>query len=184
MDNHLDESDFSELWEWMDGEFQPHRAAEIEQLVREDPSWTDAWETAKALESVLDTWSAPEPSDDLPARIIRNVQEAASPLRRATHLVRWLAPAAGVAAAIVLGAALLFPVDRSRFGLSDRPMASATSPGIVAEVLKDISNQDRFIVENLDFFRNYELCGTIVENESLLDPATLEALDRLENKGI
>ncbi len=43
----------------------------------------------------------------------------------------------------------------------------------MARQLKDVPAQDRFIVENLDFFENYK----ILENYE-----SLEAIDRLESQ--
>lgn len=175
----LNESNFADLSAWSDGEVAPERSAEIERLVREDRAWTDALSELKAVDSALEAWTGPACLEGLAERIIGGVRTGQRPGRKAAHLLRWLVPAASAAAAAILLAVILHSPD-----VTPPPRAPAEETVAVREILKDIPNGDKFIVENLEFFQNYELCSVMEENAVLLDEATLDALDDLEAGGI
>ncbi len=95
-------------------------------------------------------------------------------------MARWLVPAA-TAAAVLLVAIMAYKPATQRPKPLEPPYGRQD---VVEKLLGDFPAEDQFIVEFLEFFHNYELCGLMAENEPLLDIATLEALDSLEAKGI
>ena len=175
----LNESNFADLSAWSDGEVTSERSAEIERLVREDRAWADALGDLKAVDSALEAWTGPACPEGLTERIIRGVPASERPGRKAAHLLRWLVPAVSAAAAAILLAVILRSPD-----VTPPPSGPVEETVAVREILKDIPNGDKFIVENLEFFQNYELCSVMEENAVLLDEATLDALDDLEAGGI
>ena len=108
MNGQLNESDFADLSAWMDGEVADERAAGIQRLVEQDPTWRSAWTELKALDSAMEAWSVPEPAADLHERLVRHAQSAAAPEGNVIRLVRWLGPVA-VAAGLLLGVILYLP---------------------------------------------------------------------------
>ena len=148
--------------------------------MRDNPAWTDALGELKALDSALEAWAAPVSPEGITERIVRGVRASEHRKPRTRRLVRWLGPAVGAAAAaIVLAIVLHTPEIRV---LSPPP--PAPEPELVSEILNDIPDGDQFLVENLEFFQNYELCSVMEDNAVLLDEATLDALDDLEAGGI
>jgi len=174
MSERLRQSDFEDLSAYLDGELAAERAALIERLVAEEPAWRRAAEEVQALHRALETWPAPKTPEGLCERIVRGVRLAGRPRPRIIRLARWLVPAAA--------AAILLVVTLTRQG---RPAPKADPGGsIVDSALRSVPAKDRFVVEHLEFFQNYELYSVVAKNETLLDDRTLEALDSLEKQGI
>ena len=180
MKGRLEQSDLADLSAWFDGELSEQRAEQIARLVTTDPAWRQAAEELKALDSALDAWRTPQPADDLSERICTAVRATGGQARKSVRILRWLGPAAGVAAAIVLIVIFLGPQQTPLGEVPTRPTAT---DDVVLQVLADLPPEDRLIVEHLDFIRNYELCNMMEEN-GVLDAATLEALDSIETQGI
>jgi len=174
MSERLRQSDFEDLSAYLDGELPAERAAVVERLVTEDPAWRRAAGEVKALHQALESWAAPSSPEGLAERIIRGVRRTGRPKPKVIRVARWLVPAA--AAAILLVVALTW---------QRRPAPPAPpGEGIVQSALRTLPAEDRFVVENLEFFENYELYSLVAENEALLDTRTLEAIDSLEKQGI
>jgi len=163
----LRQVDFEELSAWCDGELDAERAAAVEARVTADPAWRRAHEQLVALNRALDAWTVEPCEKGLDEQIMARLASARRPRPRVLRLVT-----AGAAAAAA-AAALLAVV------LTHKPRQPSYGRGYqagprVAAVLKDVPRKDLFLVENLDFFEDYE----VVSNYE-----TLEALDRLETTG-
>jgi len=156
----MDQSELEDLSAFLDGELPPQRAAEVEALIRSDPRWAAAQRELNALDAILDAYAAPPAPADLAGRIIRRSRKLGRPKPLVIRLVRWIAPAAAAAAVILIAAVAL------RRG----PTRTQVSP---KDALADVPKADRFVVENLSFFRDYE----VIENLE-----TLKAIERLDDK--
>jgi len=154
----LDQSEREDLSAFLDGELPSQRAAEVEALIRSDPRWAAAQRELKALDAALDGCTVPPAPADLAGRIIRRSRKLGRPRPLVIPLVRWIAPVAAAAAAVILATVLVLPHDGGR------------SPG---GPLADVPKADRFVVENLSFFRDYE----VIENLE-----TLQAIERLDDQ--
>lgn len=162
----LTQSEFEELSAYLDGELDSQAADRAARRIELEPAWAQAFARLRAVDAALDGYSVPAPSGDLAERICANVRQAQATKAR---IVRWLAPLAA-AAAIVL-AVLAYQSLKS--------MSSPSAPSPVAvdpqqpidEALAGLDQPDRFAVENMDFFRDYE----VLENYD-----TLQAIDKLE----
>ena len=185
MSESLPQSDLDELSAWLDGEAEGQRANEIERLVSAAPAWRRAHRELGALNSALDAWAAPPPAADLAERTLRRVRASQTAMGKARRMAYWLVPAGVAAAALLLVVMARGPRDDSAGqGRQAAQVAPEAGAEIVATVLGDVPASDRFLVENLDFFTGYDLCGLMAANEELLDVETLAALDRLDPRGI
>jgi len=150
----------------MDGELGDARASEIRDLIAADPAWREAHNRLAALDDVLGAYEPPAVPDDLAERIIRNLPQG-RPASRWAAVSRWAAPLAAAAAIVV--AAVLLP-RRAKDGQGPGPTVGSGS-ALVDQRLDGVAEQDRFVVENLDFFRDYDV---------LTNLETIEAVERLE----
>ncbi len=163
MADELRQVDFEDLSAWCDGELDAERAAEIKARVAADPVWKHAHEQLLTLNRALDAWTIPPCEQGLDERIVAHVHAAPRPRTLVFRLVT-----AGVAAAILIAVVLTHepgPVSPGR---------GYRASGEIVRVLDSVPRKDWFVVENLDFFEDYE----VVTNYE-----TLEALDRLETGG-
>lgn len=181
MNHELTQGEFEDLSAWLDGELSAEGARKVERLVREDAAWSRAAAELKATDRALDAWTVPAPTADLSERII----ESCSARRRRTIALRWIAAGAAVAALVVAAVALTYVARRGEPTPSDDRIArqddgaptngalqdAPPSPGanVVDARLEGVSPKDRFVVENLDFFRNYDV---------LVNLETIEAVER------
>lgn len=173
MTGQLKQFELEDLSVWFDGELAKKRKDEVDRLVATDPAWKQDYERLILLDELLDSCSIPADRTapmiaaeaDLAERIIRNVRRTV----RSRRLVIRIAAAAGAAAiaAAILMAILL--VERVVVGLPG-PVPGAE---VVAKALDSVPAEDRFVVENLEFFEDYD----VLENYE-----SLEAIDRLESK--
>lgn len=156
----LNEQEFDDLSAFRDGELSPARRAEIETLLAGDPAWQAAGAELANLDALLDRCPAPPPADPaMASRILQKVRAARPGL--ILRLVRYAAPvaaAAGILVGIAVWKNLTLTPEQAQLRQDNR-------------VLNSVKEDDRIIVENLDFFRDYE----VVANYE-----TLEALDQVE----
>ena len=178
------QSDFDDLSAWLDGELPAERAAEVERLVADDPAWRTACDELRTVDAALDAWAPPEPSAGLADRVLRYCHAAG----RRRHLLRvaaWMAPAAAVAAAILIVIAAMgrgprkspvapTPIVEAPIGdesVKDELARSKAFEAIPADQREDVQ---KVLIQHLSFFREYEV---------LEDFETLEAIDRIEEQG-
>lgn len=171
MDSKLTQLDMDQISAYCDGELSAAEAAEVKVRIAQDGSWREAYERLGSLGAMLDAYTAPAPSADLAARIIAasRTQRTQRPL--VTRLARYLVPVAAAAAAAVL--VLTFwhkPI------VNNTRVAGNGAQSVRAAQIDDL------VVQNLDFFRNYGTLESAAHNETVVDNATLEALDRLESR--
>ncbi|KKK54887.1 hypothetical protein LCGC14_3080160, partial [marine sediment metagenome] len=110
------------------------------------------------------------PGAGLADRIIR----AARRRRLTRRVARVLAPLA--AAAAVVAAVYLISLE---------PQAPAPTgvAGVIDRTLQDVPQNDRFLVQNLPMFQNYDEVVSFEQVRALVDEETLSALDELEGEG-
>jgi anti-sigma factor RsiW len=171
MNAKLTERELADLSAWMDGELTGPAADEVTRRLADDPRWQQAHAELQALNALLDSWAAPAPPEGLAQRIIGQAAVWRRTYRSSRW--RWLVPAA--AAAAVLVATIVYRAAG--------PVKQTPAPQVVDRLILDLPDRDQFVVENLEFFQNYQTCGVLADNEALLTPETLEAIDALESKG-
>lgn len=170
--------DWDDLSAYFDNELAPDRAAEIRRLLQTDALWKEAYLELADVQNAMDSVEAPAAPQGLDARIVQHARRAGrvSPL---AWVLRIAAPLAA-AAAIVL-AVLAFwshgnapqPGTPGNTGgmVAKNPPHESETDKIINQALKNIPEQDRFAVENLDFFKDYDV---------LSDFDTLQALDDID----
>jgi anti-sigma factor RsiW len=153
-----------ELSAYVDGELPGPRAAIVAKLVEHNPVWARALAEMRAVDDALDQWCVP----GVPAGLAEQIVLAS---RREVGRLRWWAlrvsASIAAAAAIVLVALVL----RGGGDLTTDPHVTSEHAVANAEIREE---DERLIVENLDFFRDFE----VVDNYE-----TLEAIERLEQTG-
>jgi len=166
MHEKLEQSQYEDLSAFLDGELPEARASEIRDLIASDPAWRDAHERLVALDDALGAYEPPAVPGDLAERIIRSMPQA-RPAGRWATVSRWVAPLAAAAAIVV--AAVLLP--RKAKDAQEAGPTVLSGSALVDERLEGVAERDRFVVENLEFFRDYDV---------LTNLETIEAVERLE----
>ena len=157
------QSELEELSAWMDGELDTPAAERVARLVREDPRWRATFEQFRAVDASLAASPPASPAGDLADRIT-----AAAYRRRVWARAARIAAPAAAAAAIVLAVYLGRP----------RPLSPVEEE--VTQILSDVASEDRFIVQNLTLFEDYEDVERYEQVRDLADADTLAALASLE----
>ncbi len=177
MSGKLEQHEYDALWDYVQGRCEPALAGRIEQLVRSDPRWSRRYARIKALDEALDAYEAPPAPGDLLARIIR---AAHGERRKMRSGARWrtfarVAASVATAAAIILAVMVveINPPSTTKPTARTDQSNIAPTPGSerVDRLLSGVPSQDRFLVENLDFFRNYDV---------LVNFETIREIERLE----
>ncbi len=163
---HLTQDDFDDLSALLDGELSPRRTGEVEALVQADPHWQTAWQELQAVDEALDAYGVPSAPQDLPERIITAAHRLGHTRPVILRIARWAGPVAAAAAAVVIAVALA-----SRTTPPTRTEPIVTNPTPKAGPLDGLNEQDRFVVANLPFFKDFG----VLEN---LD--TLKAIEQLD----
>jgi len=178
-DERLNPAQWEDLSAWLDGQLPPAEAERVERLVADAPAWQRAARQLRAAEAALEAYQAPTPAADLPERILRGVAAAERRRRRWVWAGRVAAPLAA-AAAILLAVLLWYPAQTTTPAEPGSPPALAAGEGPalpgqqkVDQVLQGIRQEDRFVVENLDFFEDYDVVANF---------EVLQAIDRLEGR--
>ncbi|MFP4105851.1 MAG: anti-sigma factor family protein [Phycisphaerae bacterium] len=174
----LSQDEYERLSAWFDGELDEQQAAEVSQLVVDDPTWTAAHEELVAMDAAMDAWEVPSAPAELPERIIRAAEsDPASQPYRILRIASWLVPVA-TAAAIAIAATLAYnnesgdPLRNPDNGTAlnntrENDIETASDDA----ALEKVPEEDRFVVSNLDFFQNMD----VLENLDTI--RELEALD-------
>ena len=174
--NGLGEQDLERLTAWMDGELGEDEAREVTRRVESDRRWRQAYEEFAALYRILDMATPPVPPPGMTERIVRTARR-----RRLWVRAGRVAGAVAVAAAVLV-AVWLGPGQR---GAPVAPADTAAAPGekLIAKALEGVPETDRFLVEHLDVFRNYDRAVAYEEVRSIADDETLTVLAALEGPG-
>ncbi len=160
------QSDLEALVAWMDGELPAAEAERVARLVREDPAWRATHGQFLAVDRAVELAGAVSPGPDLTDRIVRAARRRGA----WSWTLRIAAPAA---AAILLVVVLAWP---------GRPPPSVSPiEAKIAAVLKDVPAGDRFIVQKLSLFENYEVIDRFEQIRDVADLDTLSALVDLES---
>lgn len=195
MDKRLSQSDFEDLSAYLDGELTGQALHCVEGKLAGDAEWQRELRRLQAIDRTMEAYSPPDAPADLAARVISAVAKVPRTVPPAIRFVRWLAPAA--AAAAIIAGLLIYRnstrVEKSSVrtnqtprlineglpegaGLRDEFLAMEHADfmhqSFVAAVEKD-RQEERFIVENLDFFRDYDVLSNI---------ETIEAIEALKNQ--
>ena len=164
MTGQLGQSDLEDLSAYLDGQIEDGQAARIRRLVEQDPLWQAAYRQLLALDEVLAAYAAPAAPDGLGDRVVADVRRRVKRRRRLISFARVAAPIAA-AAAVILIAVLASPEGQQPAPTTEQKVADIQTPP------KVMPKADRFVAENLNFFRDYEV---------LVNYETLEAIERLE----
>ena len=164
MTRQLTQSELEQLTAYLDGELEPAQAAEVEALIASDAAWAQEAEGLASLDSVLDEYVAPAPQADLADRIIAASRRERARTQWTIRLAKYLAPAMAAAAALVLYVTVYHP-------------ATSNPPPDVAAVNQNV---DGLVAEHLDFFKECKSLDAISSTETVVDDATLKAIDKLE----
>lgn len=168
-------SDIENLIAWMDGELSEADAQRIAELVETDPAWREAFEQFNAVDRLTGLIEPAKPRRDLTDQIIHAATRRKSRLIiRVARIAAPLAAAACIIAAIHLGGPDQKPVT------DDKPPVVGIAAK-VASILKDVEAEDRFIVQNLSLFRNYDEVTRYQQVGDLADAETLSALIEIDN---
>jgi len=151
---------FEDLSAYLDDQLPADRAAAIEELIRTDPAWGQAWQRLQALDADLDAYDVPAPPSGLADRIVGAVTRKTRNRKLVFRL--WAPLAAAAAAAAIIVATVAFNTDKAPEP-NDKRIAEE-------KVLPD-DDVTEAIVEHLDFVRDLDV---------LEDFETLEAIERLE----
>lgn len=156
----LTPEDWQDLNAWLDGELDNARNQEIQQKVRNCPTWARAFRELQRVDEIVEEWQAPAPSPSLESRIIYATRRRAGILK----VVRYFVPLAA-AAAVVIVALLSYVAYTFTPGQSREPASLVTQAPDSPRV------DDSFIVENLDFISTYDV---------VINFETLQAIEKIE----
>ncbi|HAU37598.1 MAG TPA: hypothetical protein DCX07_07750 [Phycisphaerales bacterium] len=174
MNGMLEPSDFEDLVAWLDGELPEARARQVERFVRENPAWARAAREQRRLDELLTACEAPPVPDELSARIVARARGVAA---HRTIRLRGMRVAVPLAAAAAVALAVMLWNDRPTPPPSDDGGQVHLAAG---ESLRGLDETDRFVVSNMEFFRNYEVCEVLAKSDGLVDVETLEAIGRVD----
>lgn len=161
---HLTQDDFDDLSALLDGELSPRRAGEVDALVQSDPHWRAAWQELQAVDEALDACGVPPAPRDLPERIIAAAHRLGRTRPVILRIARWAGPVVAAAAAVVIAVTL---ASRTTPPTKTEPTVGTVEPG----PLDGLDEQDRFVVANLPFFKDFG----VLENLE-----TLKAIEQLD----
>lgn len=156
----LKPTELEQISAFLDGELPETQARQVAEMIERDPAWAAAANEFSRLDVLLEAWPTPRLAGDLTTSILSATR------RKRPHpaWVQWMAPLAAAAAIVV--AVTLF-----------RPAPTAPGPKVadstMQRTLEAVPQEDRFVVENLDVFEDYDV---------LVQYETLEALAALEQQ--
>jgi len=160
----LRQDELEQISAFLDGELPADQTRDVARRIDSDPAWAAAADELGKLESLLDAWPTPRLAGDLTTSILAATRRK----QPRPAWVQWLAPLA-TAAAIVAAVLLLGPTG-SRPGPE---VAGEPTVSPIEKVIEAVPREDRFVVENLDVFEDYDV---------LVRYETLEALAALERE--
>ncbi len=153
MDTKLQQTDFDDLSAHLDGELPPTDAQRVEQMIRDDATWRQAYTMLQAMSAAMDAYDVPAAPAGLADRIKNNIRAQQRPV--VLRLVRWLAPTAA-AAAVLIAATFVYKVLPTGGGTLAK-LEPTPAPKI----------DDAFIVENLEFFRDMDVLNNMETIEAI-----------------
>ncbi len=173
--------DIEDLIAWMDGELSGDDARRVARLVETDPHWQADFKQFRAVDHLTGLIEPARPGRDLTDRIVRSAHQSGRQVYRRRRLVRVVKIVAPLAAAACIILALWFG------GPAPKPKTEGQPPAVgvtaeIAAILKDVPQADRFIVQNLPLFRNYQKVTQYQQVCDLADAETLSALTEMENE--
>jgi anti-sigma-K factor RskA len=169
MANELTQSDLEQLSAYLDGELEAEQARQVEAMLAGDGRWQRAARELKALDETLDQWTAPPAPAGLAERIIAASRQEKQAPALVIRLVKYLTPVAA-AAAVAVAYLAFFNHPQTNTPATETPIVSAADKAAV----------DGLVVEHLDFFKQYRSLETISHNDTVVDEATLKAIDHIE----
>lgn len=178
----LSQVDSEALVGWMDGELDADQAAQVAGRVQADPAWRTAHDELRRLDAALDELPVPTLRRGLTADILRQARRQ----QFMGRVIRIVAPAAA-AAAVLLAAFLAWP-QRPGAPVGGEIVAGRGGVGnelidrIVDDALPDVARGDRDVVHHLNLVMYGPQLDAYGQVRDLADPATLEAIQRLEGE--
>ncbi len=125
MTRSLSQSELEQLSAYFDGELPAEEAARIQSLIATDSAWAEALGDLQALDTAMDVYTAAPAQADLAGRIIAAARRERTGSNLTIKLVKYLAPLAAAAAAIVVYVAVHQPVG-SREGMGQPVVTNTT----------------------------------------------------------
>jgi len=178
----MKQSDLEQISAWMDGELPAEQADRVAQLVQQDDEWRAAYEQFRAVEQATDMLTGTiAPPEDLHEKIIQSVYRRRR-IRKALRIGISMAAAACILIALWIGGVFSWQGIRQPANV----MPQDTSHVIVKiekeidTIFKDISPEDRFIVQNLTLFKEYPRIEEYCKVAEIVDADTLSALEAME----
>jgi len=171
MASNLGKTDLEELSAFLDGELSGQAAARVERLVRDEPAWGQAHRELLAVDDALDAYTVGQPPDGLADRVLAGVRRSAR-RSRVIRVAAWVAPAAAVAAVLLLALAVVDPPT----GTINREIETSAA-------YRNVPQGQRVELE-AEIVRHYGMLrGLFREQDVIEDFETLEAIERLEQEG-
>ena len=165
----LTQSEMEQLNAFLDGELEAAEASRVEAMLASDTAWAQAARELQSLDGLLGEYTVPAAPAELAGRIIAAARRERPASQWTIRLVKYLAPAMAAAAALILYVAFYHPGE--------------TKPPAPNQVVNNNNQQDidSVIVEHLPFFKQYEAADKISHNDTVVDDATMQAIDQLEH---
>ena len=170
MHDELTQDDLERLSAYLDGELDLADARQVRHHIESEAAWRDAAAELNALDETLDEYTAPRCPKGLSDRIIVATRQAHFQRTLLMRVVKIVAPMAA-AAAVLAVIAMAYPWGQQPVG-GNGPVVKVTPAQV-----------DEFVVDNLDFFKDYAAVETMAKNEDILDSSTLLAIEQLESQG-
>ena len=164
----LSQADLEQIGAYLDDELDRAQRQRTAERIGTDPAWAAALAEQEALAGMLDRWPAPTLRRDLTVGVKAR-------LRRKRRPAIWLRAAAPLAAeaAIVVAVCLFHALTPSTTPTGPIALQPTPADAPIDAMIADLPTADRFVVENLDVWADYDV---------LTHFATLEALEAVGQK--
>ena len=169
----LTQFETEQLNAFLDGELDAAEASRVEAMIASDAAWAQAARELQALAGLLGEYPVPAAPADLAGRIIAAARREQPAPQWTIRLAKYLAPVSAVAAALILYVAFYHHPATTNPPAANNQVANNNN--------KSQQDLDAVIVEHLPFFKQYEAADKISHNDTVVDDATLKALDQLEH---
>ncbi|MDY7011331.1 MAG: hypothetical protein SVV80_11365 [Planctomycetota bacterium] len=172
------QADIEELLAWMDGELSGLQAQRVADLVETDRSWREAARQFGAVDRLAGLLEPVVPQRDLTDRIVRSAYLSVRRTHRRKRLVRAAKFVGSLAAAACIILALRFGGRETQ--VPPPAVGMEAMKARIAAILKDVPEEDRFVVQNLTLFNHYDQVDQYQQVRDLADAETLSALVEIE----
>jgi anti-sigma factor RsiW len=169
----LTQIETEQLNAWLDGELDAAEASRVEALVASDAAWAQAAGELQSLDGLLGQYTVPAAPVELADRIVAAARREQPAGQWTIRLVKYMAPVAAIAAALILFVAFYHPTTTNP--------PTANNQVANNNIQKSQQDLDAVIVEHLPFFKQYEAADKVAHTDAVVDDATLKALDQLEH---